>query len=97
MRWGVRDEATDDHVTTELCLNEIENCQRLSTGPNFCVRQCESIYSNSTFSLGCLGKYEVGHGAVQWHYIDKLSNDTVPNHTFIYLFIYLFKHHNVAQ
>jgi len=21
--------------------------------------------------------------AVQWHYIDKLSNDTVPNHTFI--------------
>jgi len=31
--------------------------------------------------------------AVQWHYIDKLSNDTVPKHTFIYrqsqaLFIY---------
>jgi len=23
------------------------------------------------------------HRAVQWHYIDKLSNDTVPNHTFI--------------
>jgi len=21
--------------------------------------------------------------AVQWHYIDKLSNDTVPNHTLI--------------
>jgi len=21
--------------------------------------------------------------AVQWHYIDKLSNDTVPNHTCI--------------
>jgi len=21
--------------------------------------------------------------AVQWHYVDKLSNDTVPNHTFI--------------
>jgi len=33
------------------------------------------------------------HRAVQWHYIDKLSNDTVPNHTFIttnhkVLFIY---------
>jgi hypothetical protein len=38
MRWGVRDEATDDHMTTDLCLNEIDNCQRLSTGPNFCVR-----------------------------------------------------------
>jgi len=24
------------------------------------------------------------HRAVQWHYIDKLSNDTVPNHVFIY-------------
>ena len=37
MRWGVRDEATDDHVTTGLCLQEIDNCQRLSVGPNFCV------------------------------------------------------------
>ncbi|KAM0725564.1 NACHT and WD repeat domain-containing protein 2 [Formica fusca] len=37
MRWGVRDEATDDHMTTELCMREIENCQRLSMGPNFVV------------------------------------------------------------
>ncbi|KAL7638639.1 UNVERIFIED_CONTAM: hypothetical protein RMT77_011211 [Armadillidium vulgare] len=35
MRWGVRDEATDDHMTTELCMREIQNCQRLSMGPNF--------------------------------------------------------------
>ncbi|XP_070561115.1 NACHT domain- and WD repeat-containing protein 1-like [Ptychodera flava] len=35
MRWGVRDEATDDHMTTELCLREIEACQNVSTGPNF--------------------------------------------------------------
>ncbi|XP_042898857.1 NACHT and WD repeat domain-containing protein 2 isoform X2 [Parasteatoda tepidariorum] len=35
MRWGVRDEATDDHMTTDLCMREIENCQRLSMGPNF--------------------------------------------------------------
>lgn len=40
MRWGVRDEATDDHMTTELCMKEIQNCQRLSMGPNFVVR-CE--------------------------------------------------------
>ncbi|KAI6228770.1 hypothetical protein M3Y99_01185600 [Aphelenchoides fujianensis] len=37
MRWGVRDEATDDHKTTDLCINEIHNCQRLSVGPNFVV------------------------------------------------------------
>ncbi|OAF67265.1 Leucine-rich repeat and WD repeat-containing protein [Intoshia linei] len=35
MRWGVRDEATDDHMTADICLNEIKNCQRLSIGPNF--------------------------------------------------------------
>ena len=41
MRWGVRDEATDDHMTTHLCMQEIENCQRLSIGPNFIVSiQC---------------------------------------------------------
>ncbi|CAH1788936.1 unnamed protein product [Owenia fusiformis] len=37
MRWGVRDEATEDHMTTELCMQEILNCQRLSMGPNFVV------------------------------------------------------------
>ncbi|CAI4228678.1 unnamed protein product [Auanema sp. JU1783] len=35
MRWGIRDEATDDHMTTKLCINEIANCQRLSVGANF--------------------------------------------------------------
>ncbi|OWF56816.1 NACHT and WD repeat domain-containing protein 1 [Mizuhopecten yessoensis] len=44
MRWGVRDEASDDHSTTDLCLKELEMCQKLSTGPNFVVvperRQC---------------------------------------------------------
>ncbi|XP_046337848.2 NACHT domain- and WD repeat-containing protein 1-like isoform X2 [Haliotis rufescens] len=35
MRWGVRDEATDDHMGTELCLREIDLCKKLSTGPNF--------------------------------------------------------------
>ncbi|GBP76051.1 NACHT domain- and WD repeat-containing protein 1 [Eumeta japonica] len=41
MRWGVRDEATDDHMTTELCMREIKNCQRLSMGPNFVVSWTE--------------------------------------------------------
>lgn len=26
---------SDDHMTTDLCMKEIENCQRLSMGPNF--------------------------------------------------------------
>ena len=37
MRWGVRDEATDDHMTTELCMRELYACQKISTGPNFIV------------------------------------------------------------
>lgn len=39
MRWGVRDEATDDHMTTELCMRELYACQKLSTGPNFIVNK----------------------------------------------------------
>ena len=42
MRWGVRDEATDDHKTTELCMQEIDNCQRVSVGPNFVVNFIKS-------------------------------------------------------
>jgi len=34
---------------------------------------------NSAFRMGD----EHYHRAVQWHYIEKLSNDTVPNHTLI--------------
>lgn len=41
MRWGVRDEATDDHMTTKLCITEIANCQRLSVGANFVVFLCQ--------------------------------------------------------
>ena len=37
MRWGVRDEATDDHMTSELCMRELKACQELSTGPSFIV------------------------------------------------------------
>ena len=41
MRWGIRDEALDDHTTTEICLSEIENCKKLSVGPNFMVSNFE--------------------------------------------------------
>ncbi|XP_071493290.1 NACHT domain- and WD repeat-containing protein 1-like [Diadema antillarum] len=33
MRWGVRDSATADHLTSALCLAEIDRCKRMSQGP----------------------------------------------------------------
>lgn len=38
MRWGVPEHASDNHSTTDLCINEILKCQELSAGPNFVVR-----------------------------------------------------------
>ncbi|XP_019645210.1 PREDICTED: NACHT domain- and WD repeat-containing protein 1-like [Branchiostoma belcheri] len=35
MRWGIRSEAANDHSTLDLCLREIHNCQKVSTGPTF--------------------------------------------------------------
>ena len=43
MRWGVRDEATDDHMTTELCMKELYACQKISTGPNFIVSAVKRV------------------------------------------------------
>lgn len=38
MRWGVPEQAADNHSTTELCLQEIQRCREVSLGPNFVVR-----------------------------------------------------------
>jgi hypothetical protein len=27
MRWGIRDESTDDQMTVKICTDEIKNCQ----------------------------------------------------------------------
>ena len=35
MRWGIASDAYEYHGTSDLCLNEIENCKKLSIGPNF--------------------------------------------------------------
>ena len=35
MRWGVRDEATDNHLTAELCMAELAECERISVGVTF--------------------------------------------------------------
>src|SRR5436305_628279 len=37
LRWGVRDEAALDQKTVEICLHEIERCQRTGIKPNFIV------------------------------------------------------------
>ena len=37
MRWGIRNEAQDDHMTTDICLKEVEQCKQKSTGPCFLV------------------------------------------------------------
>ena len=37
MRWGVNEESQLDHETMDICLGEIERCQRLSPKPNFLV------------------------------------------------------------
>lgn len=47
MRWGVRSEAEDDHMTTELCLKELTACQKLSTGPNFIVSGYDKFNINT--------------------------------------------------
>src|ERR1700676_3800220 len=37
LRWGVRDEATLDQRTMEVCLTEIARCQRTGIKPNFII------------------------------------------------------------
>ncbi|KAH9502559.1 hypothetical protein Btru_068995 [Bulinus truncatus] len=34
LRWGVTSEATNNHLTTKICLLELENCQKVSVGPS---------------------------------------------------------------
>ena len=57
MRWGVRNESVDEHNGTEMCLREVQQCQRLSTGPNFIV---SSIVSHKTTTA---------NGKIQYHHI----------------------------
>ncbi|KAJ8318731.1 hypothetical protein KUTeg_003822 [Tegillarca granosa] len=37
MRWGVTEDSQNDHSVEKICLLEVENCQRVSLGPNFVV------------------------------------------------------------
>jgi len=37
LRWGVSDEAALDQQTMQICLGEIERCQKVSPRPNFII------------------------------------------------------------
>ena len=37
MRWGVPEQASNNHSTSDLCIHEIRKCQEVSVGPNFVV------------------------------------------------------------
>ena len=56
MRWGVRNQATNDHITPELCLHELKKCQTLSKGPTFVVGQHNYakyflVYSENVYEI----------------------------------------------
>ncbi|XP_040300765.1 NACHT domain- and WD repeat-containing protein 1 isoform X2 [Herpailurus yagouaroundi] len=35
LRWGIRNTEAAEHMTTELCLEELDRCRKTSTGPAF--------------------------------------------------------------
>ena len=37
LRWGLREESQDNHTVIEFCLQEIDNCAKMSLGPSFVV------------------------------------------------------------
>ena len=44
MRWGIRADASSSHMTSEICMAELERCQRESQGFSYvflgCVPHC---------------------------------------------------------
>uniref|UniRef100_A0AAY5L1A4 Uncharacterized protein n=1 Tax=Esox lucius TaxID=8010 RepID=A0AAY5L1A4_ESOLU len=45
LRWGLWDSVAVDHMTTELCLQEIKACKRVSIGPSFIVSIVQCCFS----------------------------------------------------
>ncbi|KAK3090305.1 hypothetical protein FSP39_010788 [Pinctada imbricata] len=68
MRWGVTEDSQNDHTVEKICLLEVENCQKMSVGPNFVVSQhcllevenCQKMYVGPNFvvSQHCLLEVE---------------------------------------
>ncbi len=72
MRWGVRNESSDDHSTGELCMKEITACQRQSMGPNFVVFNHISLHYIvlhfvQQFYKNCVLMYDFQHTLITFY------------------------------
>ncbi|CAH1801226.1 unnamed protein product [Owenia fusiformis] len=65
MRWGVPRHDTDDHSDTDVCLEEINNCRRLSCGPNFVALVGQKYGTRLAPSKLSVSDYEAIHDALQ--------------------------------
>ena len=55
MRWGIRDESTDDQQTVNICMSEILNCQVGGPGPVIHVPpRSGSAHLGRTTTLGSM-------------------------------------------
>ncbi|XP_061195715.1 NACHT domain- and WD repeat-containing protein 1-like [Saccostrea echinata] len=52
MRWGITEDSQNDHSVEKICLQEVENCQKLSLGPNFVPISSQFSFF-ADFSPGC--------------------------------------------
>ncbi|RNA30370.1 NACHT and WD repeat domain-containing 2-like, partial [Brachionus plicatilis] len=59
MRWGISNEITSSHMTTTVCLNEIQNCQNSSVGPNFIAFLSHRYGSRSLPTRVKANEYEI--------------------------------------
>uniref|UniRef100_A0A8C2K4B0 NACHT and WD repeat domain containing 1 n=1 Tax=Cyprinus carpio TaxID=7962 RepID=A0A8C2K4B0_CYPCA len=75
-RCGVRDIFTSDHLTTELCIKEIESCQRISDGPTFIVCFTIGSLSISVILYLCLSSQAL-LGNQYGHQYGQLRDDDV--------------------
>ena len=55
MRWGVREEASVDHSSSDLCIKEIKTCNEVSLGPTFVVmyKLCEQSLQAKVLGTLC--------------------------------------------
>ena len=51
MRWGVRDEASNDHTTTEIVLEQVQKSRNKSKGPFFVVSKFHIKNDNANVEI----------------------------------------------
>ena len=65
MRWGIRAEASSSHQTSEICMAELERCQRESQGFSYisdvCLERLGDIgVAGGRSVIGCKSRRRVG-------------------------------------